>query len=158
MATPYSPIYRRYIDEKNSVKPNQMVRAKFYQIKQYEYVDGTKGRYSEATAPIIFTLFVSKAKDIVHAIKVTDIRPELIRRFFGKLVNEDTELLEIKGPSSKLYQNIVKKSKIIRDDAYRTYKLSGLGRILELDMEIDMMTPKNNQAIGIDPKSQIKNK
>ena len=66
MTTAYSPIYRRYIDEKNSVKPNQMVRAKFYQIKQYEYVDGTKGRYSDANAPIIFTLFVSKVKDIVH--------------------------------------------------------------------------------------------
>jgi len=158
MATPYSPIYRRYIDEKNNVKPNQMVRAKFYLIKQYEYVDGKRGRYSEANAPIIFTLFVSRTKDIVHAIKVTDIRPELIRRFFGKMVNEDTELLEMKGPSSKVYQNIVKKTKIIRDDAYRTYKLSGFGRILELDMEIDKMTPKTNQAIGIDPKSQIKNK
>ena len=88
----YSPIYRKYIDDKNIVMPNQMVRAKFYLIKEYEYVDGTKGRYTEATAPIIFTLFVSRAKNIVHAIKVTDIRPDLIKRFFGKFVNEETEL------------------------------------------------------------------
>jgi hypothetical protein len=52
----YNPIYRRYIDDKNVVMPNQMVRAKFYIIKEYEYVDGKKGRYTEATAPIIFTL------------------------------------------------------------------------------------------------------
>ena len=67
-----------------------MVRAKFYLIKEYEYVDGTKGRYTEATAPIIFTLFVSRAKNIVHAVKVTDIRPDLIKKFFGKFVNEET--------------------------------------------------------------------
>jgi hypothetical protein len=158
MATAYSPIYRKYIDEKNSVKSNQIVRAKFYQIKQYEYVDGTKGTYSEANAPIIFTLFVSKAQDVVHAIKVSDVRPELIKRFFGKMVNQDTELLEMSGPASRIYENIVKKTKIIKNDAYRTYKLSGLGRILELDIEIGMMTPKNNQAAGIDPKSQVKNR
>ena len=77
----YSPIYRKYIDDKNIVMPNQMVRAKFYLIKEYEYVDGTKGKYTEATAPIIFTLFVSRAKNIVHAVKVTDIRPDLIKKF-----------------------------------------------------------------------------
>ena len=154
----YSPIYRRYIDDKNIVMPNQMVRAKFYLIKEYEYVDGTKGRYTEATAPIIFTLFVSRAKNIVHAIKVTDIRPDLIKRFFGKFVNEETELLEVKGSSKKLYQSIVKKVPIINDNAYRTYKLDGFGRILELDMDIDLMTPKNKHVEGIDPKSQTKNK
>ena len=126
----YSPIYRKYIDDKNIVMPNQMVKAKFYLIKEYEYVDGTKGRYTEATAPIIFTLFVSRAKNIVHAVKVTDVRPDLIKKFFGKFVNEETELLEVEGSSKKLYQSIVKKVPIINDNAYRTYKLSGFGRIL----------------------------
>jgi len=154
----YSPIYRKYIDDKNIVMPNQMVRAKFYLIKEYEYVDGTKGRYTEATAPIIFTLFVSRAKNIVHAVKVTDVRPDLIKKFFGKFVNEETELLEVKGSSKKIYQSIVKKVPIINDNAYRTYKLDGFGRILELDMDVDLMTPKNKHVEGIDPKSQIKSK
>ena len=154
----YNPIYRRYIDDKNIVMPNQMVRAKFYLIKEYEYVDGTKGRYTEATAPIIFTLFVSRAKDIVHAVKVSDVRPDLIRRFFGKFVNEETELLEVEGSSKKLYQSIVKKVPIINDNAYRTYKISGFGQIIELDMDVNQLTPKNKNVIGIDKKSQLKNK
>ena len=52
----FNPIYRRFIDGKNKITANQMVRSKFYLIKEYEYVDGTKGKYSESTAPIIFTL------------------------------------------------------------------------------------------------------
>ena len=154
----YSPIYRKYIDDKNVVMPNQIVRAKFYLIKEYEYVDGTKGRYSEATAPIIFTLFVSRAKNIVHAVKVTDVRPDLIKKFFGKFVNEETELLEVEGSSKKLYQSIVKKVPIINDNAYRTYKLSGFGRILELDMDVNELTPKRMNVEGISAKSHIKNK
>jgi hypothetical protein len=154
----YNPIYRKFIDDKNVVQPGEMVRAKFYLIKQYEYVDGSKGRYNEQTAPIIFTLFVSKAKDIVHAVKVTNIRPDLVKRFFGKFVNKETELLEIKGSSQKLYQSIVSKIPIVTDDSYRTYKLSGFGRILELDMDVNMMTPANKNVTGIDPKSQKKSK
>ena len=133
----YSPIYRKYIDDKNIVMPNQMVKAKFYLIKEYEYVDGTKGRYTEATAPI---------------------RPDLIKKFFGKFVNEETELLEVEGSSKKLYQSIVKKVPIINDNAYRTYKLSGFGRILELDMDVNELTPKRMNVEGISVKSQKQNK
>ena len=154
----YNPVYRKFIDDKNTVQPSEMVRAKFYLIKQYEYVDGSKGRYNEHTAPIIFTLYVSKAKDVVHAVKVTNIRPDLVKRFFGKFVNKETELLEIQGSSQKLYQTIVSKVPIVTDDAYRTYKLSGFGKILELDMDVNMMTPANKNVEGIDPKSQKKNK
>ena len=154
----YNPIYRRYIDDKNVVMPNQMERARFYLIKEYEYVDGTKGRYTEATAPIIFTLFVSRAKDIVHAVKVSDVRPDLIRRFFGKFVNEETEQLEFEGSSKKLYQSIVKKVPIVNDNSYRTYKLTGFGKVLELDMDVNELTPKRMNVEGISAKSHIKNK
>ena len=51
----YNPIYRKFIDDKKRIVPETMVRAKFYLIKQYEYVDGTKGIYGESTAPIIYT-------------------------------------------------------------------------------------------------------
>ena len=154
----YNPIYRKSIDDKNAISANKMARGKFYLIKEYVYVDGIKGRFTETTAPIIFTLFVSQPKDIIHCVKVSNVNPNLIKKFFGKFVNEETELLEVEGSSKKLYQSIVKKVPIINDNAYRTYKLSGFGRILELDMDVDLMTPKNKHVEGIDPKSQIKNK
>jgi hypothetical protein len=154
----YNPIYRKFIDDKNTIASTQMVRAKFYLIKGYEYVDGTKGRYSETTAPIIYTLFVSKSKDIVHCVKVSNIRPDLIKRFFGKFVNEENETLEMKGGAKAFYQKVVSKVPIITNDAYRTYKLSGLSKIVELNMDVDKLTPTTMKVTSIDPKTQIKNK
>jgi len=109
----YNPIYRKFIDSRNFISPLKMVRAKFYLIKEYEYVDGTKGRFTETTAPIIYTLFVSKSKDIVHAVKVSNISPQLIKKFFGKFVNEDEEKLQMKGGAKKFYSSVVSKVPII---------------------------------------------
>jgi hypothetical protein len=154
----YNPIYRKFIDDRNQIIPSQMVRAKFYLIKQYEYVDGTNGRFNETTAPIIYTLFVSKAKDIVHCVKVSNVRPELIKRFFGKFINEETEKLQMKGGAKAFYEKVVMKVPIITNDAYRTYKLSGLGKIIELDMDVNSLTPRHQNVTGLDESSQIKNK
>jgi len=154
----FNPIYRRFIDGKNKITPNQMVRSKFYLIKEYEYVDGTKGKYSESTAPIIFTLFVSKPKNIVHAVKVSNVRPEIIRRFFGKFVNEETEKLQMKGGAKAFYEKIVSKVPVVTNDSYRTYKLSGLGTIIELDMDVDKLTPQTKTVTSIDAKSQKQGK
>jgi len=156
--TNYSPIYRKFIDDKHRINPNQMVRGKFYLIKKYDYVDGTKGSFGENSAPIIFTLFVSKAKDIVHAVKVSTVNPQLIKRFFGKFINDETEKLEMKGGAKSIYKSIVSKVPIVRDDAYRTYKLSGLSNVVELKMDVNQLTPKSKNVTGIDSKSQVKNR
>lgn len=150
----YNPIYRKFIDDRNSITPARMVRAKFYLIKEYEYVDGTKGKYSETNAPIIYTLFVSKAKDVVHAVKVSNVNPNLIKKFFGKFVNEEEETLQMKGGAKKFYTTVVSKVPIITNDAYRTYKISGFGKVIELDMDVNKLTPKNMNVTGIDKKSQ----
>jgi len=153
----YNPIYRKFIDDRNLVIKSKMTKGRFYLIKEYEYVDGTRGKYNEVNAPIIFTLFVSPAKDVVHAIKVSNVRPNLIKKFFGKFTNENTEQLEMKGGAKAFYEKIVFKVPIIRNDSYRTYKLSGFGRIYELDMDVSQITPKNKNVIGIDTKSQKRN-
>ena len=154
----FNPIYRKFIDDKNYVTPNQMTRGRFYLIKNYEYVDGTKGNFTELNAPIIYTLFVSRAKDIVHAVKVSNVNPAIIKRFFGKFVNENTEMLEMKGGSMKFYQNVVSKVPVVSNDSYRTYKLSGLNKIIELTMDVNELTPKKMNVIGISKKSQLKNR
>lgn len=154
----YNPIYRKFIDDRNQINPNKMTRGNFYLIKHYEYVDGTKGRFTETTAPIIFTLFVSKAKDIVHCVKVSDVNPNLIKRFFGKFVNEDTESLQMRGSAKNFYEKIVTKVPVVRNDAYRTYKMSGLLKVIELEMDVNEITPKSVNVTGIDKKSQVKNR
>lgn len=153
----YNPIYRKFIDERNLVTPNRMVRGKFYLIKEYEYVDGVKGKFTETNAPIIYTLFVSMAKNIIHCVKVSNVNPNIIRKFFDKFINEETEKLQMRGGAKNIYANIVSKVPVITSDAYRTYKISGLNRVIELNMDINQITPKHKNITGIDKKSQIKN-
>ena len=154
----YNPIYRKFIDDKNVISSNKMTRGSFYLIKEYEYVDGKKGKFTETTAPIIFTLFVSKSKDIIHCVKVSGVNPNLIKRFFGKFVNEDTESLQMRGSAKNFYEKIVSKVPIITNDAYRTYKMSGIQKVIELKMDVKEITPKNVLVTGIDKKSQLKNR
>jgi hypothetical protein len=154
----YNPIYRKFVDSRNRINSNQMARGKFYLIKEYEYVDGHKGKYSEANAPIIYTLFVSKIKNIVHAIKVSNVRPDLIQRFFGKFVNEEHDELKMRGGSKKFYENFVSKIPIVTNDSYRTYKLSGLGSVVGLDMDVEKITPPKTKTItSTQAKNAIQN-
>jgi hypothetical protein len=148
----YNPIYRKFIDDKNIITANKMARGRFYLIKEYEYVDGEKGKFNETTAPIIFTLFVSKAKDVVHCVKVSGVNPNVIKRFFSKFVNEETERLELKGNSKSIYSKIVSKVPVVSNDAYRTYKLSGITKVIELDMDVNELTPKSKNVIGLGKK------
>jgi len=150
----YNPIYQKFINDKNRIPQTKMERGKFYQIKKYKYVDGTTGTFSQNDAPIIFTLFVSRPKNIVHAVKVTNIRPDLIKKFFGKFVNEENDLLEIKGGSKQVYQNIVSKVPIVTDEAYRTYLLDGLEHIVELDFDVTGVTPTERKAKFINVKGK----
>ncbi len=152
----YNPIYRKSIDDRNVVAPNKMTRGRFYLIKEYDYIDGTTGRFTETTAPIIYTLFVSQSKDILHCVKVSNVNPNLIKKFFGKFVNEETEKLQMRGGAKKFYENVVAKVPIITNDAYRTYKLSGLQKVVELTMDVNEITPKNMNVTGIDKRSQLK--
>jgi hypothetical protein len=150
----YNPIYRKYINEKKYVFPERMVRAKFYLIKEYEYVDGTTGTYNELNAPIIYTLFVSKLKNVVHAVKVTNVNPNIIKRFFGKFVNEDEARIEMRGGAKKFYESVVSKIPIITNDSYRTYKLDGFNKVMELNMDVNELTPNYMDVNSIDKNSQ----
>jgi hypothetical protein len=154
----YNPIYRKFVDEKKVILGNKMTRGRFYLIKEYHYADGTKGRFTETTGGIIFTLYVSQAKDIVHCVKVSNVNPNTAKRFFGKLINEDTEQLQMRGSAKNIYNQILSKLPIITNAAYRTYKMSGLVKVLELTMDVNEITPKSKNVTGIDAKSQVKNR
>lgn len=146
----YNIQYKKLIKEEVVSLASKMTRSKFYRIREYKDIDGKSKKYAELKAPIIFTLYVSRPKDIVHAVKISFIKPALIKRFFGKFVNEDTATIEIKGTSKTIYNTIVNKMPFITEDAYRVYKLSGIKRVSELDMQLTKLTPRNKKAIDLD--------
>jgi hypothetical protein len=146
--------YRRFIEDKKVTNSVKLSRAKFYLVTEYIDVNGDTNRYSDLEAPIIFTLYVSRTKDIIHAVKLSNISPQKIKKFFGKFVNEEEKQIEMVGDARNIYSKYVSKVNFIKEDAYRTYKLSGIKKIFELDMDETKLTPKNKVATKVDKKSE----
>lgn len=154
--------------QKNNVKYNKMVvgkprrvsspksemfRSAFYRLRKYTDASGRDKTYPVPFAPIIFTLWVSRKHDEVHAIKISEIRPELIRKFFGRFVNKKVGAIDMVGNAKNLYKSKVRTAPVIRNNAYRSYKLSSIKQIFELTMDLSKLTPKNKQAKGVTTKS-----
>ena len=70
------------------------------------------------------------------------------------MVDKDTELIEMKGGAKGYFNKYVKKIPIVSRDSYRTYKLSGLDTVFELEMDVNEMTSKNKEVVGISEKIQ----
>ena len=153
----YTNQYVRFITDSKGIPANTMVKSKFYQITQYLTVDGVMESFGHASAPILFTLFVSKAKDIVHCIKLGEISPSTLKRLMSKLNNEKTGLIELKGAAKKTYTEKISSFHGIKDHAYRTYKLSGLKKVTELEMYLPGFTTTRDNIVGINPKYQKQN-
>jgi hypothetical protein len=154
----YNPRYRPLINQRKYISPMQMEKNKFYLLKEYVYSDGEQKKYNDLVAPILYTLWVSKPKDIVHCVKVTDVRPMLVQKFFGKLFNSETQELELKKRPNIIYETVVKKVPIVLNKGYRTYKLSGINRVMYLDMDIEPLVPKNKLVDKVEPKAPIEPK
>jgi hypothetical protein len=153
----FNKMYLKEVLNSNRVPAATMVKGKFYSLLHYVTVKGEKRTTTKADSSLIFALFVSKPKDIVHCIKITNVSPALIKRFFSRLVNTDTREIEL-GPARRTYQSVVSKFPGIQDGAYRTYKLSGIKNVHELNMSLEAVTFKKDKVVDIDPDSQIQNK
>lgn len=144
--------------EEKRVPATTMVKGKFYSLLHYVTVDGEKKVNSKRDSAIIFTLFVSKSKDMVHCIKISNVSPSILKRFFGKLVNLDTREIELSGTARRTYQTVVSKFPGIQDGAYRTYKLSGIKNVHEMEMNVKFITHKKDKVVDINPRFQTQNK
>jgi len=63
----------------------------------------------------------------------------------------------MRGNAKQIYEKTISKMPTITSDSYRTYKISGLRKVVELNMDVNQITPKNKNVVGIDIKSQKRN-
>jgi hypothetical protein len=154
----FNVMYVKHILGEQKVPAASMVKSKFYSIQSYVSVDDEKQVAGKRDAPVVFTLFVSKSKDIVHCIKITEVNPTILKRFFKRLTNLDTREIELSGTAKKTYQSVVSKFPGIQEGAYRTYKLSGIKKVVEIDMDVRFVTSARDRVVGINEKFQTQNK
>jgi hypothetical protein len=154
----FNSMYLNETLEAKRIPAATMVKGKFYSLLHYVTVGGLKQATSKRDSAIIFALFVSKSKDIVHCIKVSNVAPSIIKRFFGRLVNMDTREIELSGTARRTYQTVVSKFPGIQDGAYRTYKLSGIKNVQELEMNVKFITHRKDKVTDINPRFQTQNK
>jgi hypothetical protein len=140
----YSKVYQRYVRGKKKITDaGRMVeRGNFYQLIEYDYVNDEDSKtWSPSTAPIIYVLYVSSKNDEVHAIKLSEINPLTVKRLFGQLVDETDSEIDIGKNPKSFYENKLKKMKFFSKNFYRTYKISGIKRLMSLDMDTTNLVP-----------------
>jgi hypothetical protein len=74
------------------------------------------------------------------------------------LTNFDTREIELAGTAKKTYQSVVSKFPGINEGAYRTYKLSGINKVVEVNMDVRFVTSARDKVVGINDKFQVQNK
>ena len=123
---------------------NVAKRGAFYQIIEYKYVeneDDSKS-WSTTSAPIIYSLYASKKDDLLHCLKLSYINPLTVKQLFKKLVDEkDKEIDPGRNPRS-FYASKLNEARFFTTNFYRTYKLSGIVKAMEVDMDITNLVPK----------------
>jgi hypothetical protein len=140
----YAKVYQRYVKSKSKITDpsRNLERGGFYQLVEYDYVEEEDSKtWSVGRAPIIYVLYVSGKNDVVHCIKLSDINPLTVKRLFGKLVDEADEELDMGKNAKAFYKNKLKSMKFFSNNFYRTYKLSGIRRIIELEMDTTKLVP-----------------
>ncbi len=154
----YNIMYVKHILGEKRVPAVSMVKSKFYSIQAYTDVSGNKNTDSKRDSALIFSLFVSKTKDVVHCIKISEVNPSILKRFFKRLTNLDTREIELSGTAKKTYQSVVSKFPGIQEGAYRTYKMSGINKVVEVDMDVRFVTSARDKVVGVNEKFQVQNK
>lgn len=152
MATNYTKVYKRWTSNPKPIHDiaNVAKRGAFYQIVEYKYVEDSDDSktWSAATAPIIYVLYASKRDDLLHCIKLSYINPLRVKTLFKKLIDEKDNELDPGRNARSFYNNNLTEMKYFSTNFYRTYKLSGIVRAIEIDMDITQLVPKSYVQAG----------
>lgn len=150
--TNYTKIYKRYSSNPDLITNpiGSMVRGQFYQILEYKYIDeeDDSKTWSVATAPIVYSLYISSKDDLLHCIKLSSINPLTVKQLFKKMVDEMDNEIDMGRNARSFYENKLKNMPFFAKNYYRTYKLSGIIRCVSLDMDITKLVPKSMVAKG----------
>jgi len=146
--TNYTKVYKKWTSNPKLITSNLLNNVKrggFYQILEYKYVENEDDSktFSRATAPIVYVLYASKKDDLLHCLKLSYINPMTVKQLFKKLVDEKDKEIDPGRNARSFYANQLNEARFFTNNFYRTYKVSGIVRAVEVDMDITNLVPKS---------------
>jgi hypothetical protein len=144
--TNYTKVYKKWTSNPKLITSmgNVVKRGAFYQIVEYKYVENEDDSktWSQSSAPIIYVLYASKKDDLLHCLKISYINPLTVKQLFKKLVDEKDKEIDPGRNARSFYANQLNEARFFTKNFYRTYKLSGIVKALEIEMDISNLVPK----------------
>lgn len=137
----YFKTYIKYIENRDTIPKFEMERGKFYMLKDYKYVDENDKLADDSLPPIIFCLFMDWKDDLVHAVKVSNVNPMLVKRFFKRLYDPKIADISVKGSPKRIYEDIIRKIPVITKNSYRTYRYSNIRKVFALELDERKLLP-----------------
>jgi len=151
--TSYTRVYKRWSANPKPIHDmmGQVKRGAFYQIVEYKYVEDSDDSktWSSTNAPIVYTLYASKKDDLLHCVKLSYINPQTVKQLFSKLVDEKESELDPGRNARSFYNNNLSEIKYFTTNFYRTYKISGIVRAIEIEMDITKLISKSIVQSGM---------
>lgn len=150
---PYTSKYKPFIKKETKVSKGLVEPRNLYRITSYEYADGTTKSLVGEKSSLIFVTGIYDKK--LSCIKINELKPEKFFEWVSKLKKrgiKEEELSESKMFSEyiilsdkggqKLYEAYVKPSPLLKSagkPVYRTYNLSGINNIYQIQLKIDKL-------------------
>ena len=159
--------YKQLISEETRIGKSNLRLRNVYKISQYKYADGKSRNLADGNAAYVFV--IGRVGDVIHALKLNEIKPVEFFTFLSKLKNPRMRVTEsnflhldetlrnfgnIKTDDGQGIYNILKGTKIYRGN-YRTYKLNSLTYLSEVFFEGDVLARYFEPGLSKQEKKQV---
>ena len=151
----FNNLYKPYIESEERVTRKFLRPLEVYRISNYKYTDGTIESLAGVKSALIFSIGVVDSKDLLHCLKLSEIRPDFFFNFLKKLKNksltsdkiDETEflydmMLEYGSDKSGkvLWERSISKMTEFKTlkriaDPYRTYDINGIRYIQRVNFK-----------------------
>lgn len=147
---PFIQEYKKITDTEKNVSKTLITPCNIYKINSYQYSDGATKSLSGNETALIFVFGIHDKK--LNALKISMVKPEdffkWLKKLFKSGVTEEAfnnfekleEILVLGDKSgSKIYEGYIKNKKIgnVNESIYRTYNLSGVKQVEEINIKKD---------------------
>jgi len=154
MTTNYVREYKKFISSEKRTARSRIVPNRLYKITLYKKVDDTIKKLSGDEEDLVFAVGIDSG--LLHCLKLNNLKPTTFFTWLNKATIDNAEADEIKTldeiirrvdkKGHQLFERYIKPSTFYKTnkDVYRTYRLSGIRYIKEVELTNETFKQKLN--------------